>query len=59
MGNLLIILGCLFVGLLIVVKLTEKHGKPMEPEQAAKLSRTAMILISILLIGGILRSCVG
>ena len=59
MSNLLIILLVLFVSLAVVVTLTEKFGKPLEPEQQSKLSRTAMILISVLLVLGAFRACSG
>lgn len=45
MGTLLTILVVLFVALAIVVKVTEKHGKPLQPEQQAKLWRWLVILI--------------
>lgn len=45
MGTLLTILLILFIALAIVVKVTEKHGKPMEPEQQQKLWRWLIILI--------------
>ncbi len=47
MGALLTILLVLFVALAIVVKITEKYGKPMEPEQQSKLWRILIILIFI------------
>ena len=45
MGTLLLILLVLFVALALVVKMTEKHGKPMEPGQWAKLSKILMALV--------------
>lgn len=50
MESLLIILVCLFVALFIIVKLTEKHGKPLEPEQQSKLSRIFMILLVVFVV---------
>jgi len=50
MEALLIILVCLFAGLFVIVKLTEKHGKPLEPEQQAKMGRFFMILVGIFLV---------
>lgn len=55
MANLLLILGALFVTLFVVVKLAEKFAKPMPGEQMAKLSRLAMILIMVLLVGSLLQ----
>ena len=49
MGNLLLILLVLFAALAVVVKLTEKHGKPLEPEQQSKLWMMITVLIVILL----------
>ena len=59
MANLLLILGALFVTLFIVVKVVEKHAKPMPGEQMAKLSRLAMILIMVLLVGRLLQQWLG
>ncbi|WP_101760594.1 hypothetical protein [Oceanicoccus sp. KOV_DT_Chl] len=59
MSNLLLVLLVLFISLAIVVKLTERFGKPMEPEQQSQLSRVAMILIALLLLVGLFRSCSG
>ena len=56
MENLLFILICLFAALFLVVKLTEKFGKPMEPGEQRNLSRWAMILLAVLLIGSLLRT---
>lgn len=54
MTNLLIILSVLFISLFIIVKLTEKHGKPLTDEQRQKYSRIAMVLMGILLISQLL-----
>lgn len=59
MSNLLIILLVLFSCLAVVVMLTERFGKPLEPDQQSKLSHTAMILIALLLLLGLFRSCSG
>jgi uncharacterized membrane protein required for colicin V production len=56
MENLLFILLCLFIALFVVVKLTERFGKPMEPSEQRNLSRWAMILLAILLVGSLLRN---
>lgn len=50
MESLLIILVCLFAALFVVVKLTEKHGKPLEPEQQSKLSRIFIVLLVVLIV---------
>jgi uncharacterized membrane protein required for colicin V production len=55
MENLLLILLGLFAALFLVVKLTEKFGTPMEPQEQMKMSRWAMILLAILLVGSLLR----
>lgn len=55
MATLLIILLCLFASLALVVKLTEKHGKPLEPEQQAKLSRIFIVLLAVLLVAQAVR----
>ncbi|MFA7553396.1 MAG: hypothetical protein WCY88_04025 [Spongiibacteraceae bacterium] len=59
MENLLLILVILFVVLAIVVKLVERFAKPMDLEQQSKLSRIAMILIALLLLGGLFRAWMG
>ena len=59
MGNLLIILGILFVTLVIVVKLTERFAKPVDPQQQAKMSRIAVVLIMLVLVLGIIRHYTG
>ena len=45
MGTLLTTLLVLFVALAVVVKLTEKHGTRLEPEQQAKLWRILVVLV--------------
>ena len=53
--NLLTILLVLFISLYILVKLTERYGKPMEPEKQAKWSKIALILIAVLLVVRLLK----
>ena len=53
--NLLMILLVLFASLYVVVKLAERYGKPMDPEQQAKFSKIAIILMGIMLVAGILK----
>ncbi len=55
MGVLLVILGILFATLFVVVMLTQRFGKPMEPEQMQKLSRVAMILMGVLLVASAIK----
>ena len=50
MTSLFLILLCLFVTLAVVVKIAERYGKPMEPEESQKLSKIIMILVGILLL---------
>lgn len=59
MEALLIILVCLFAALFVVVKLTEKHGKSLEPEQQSKLSRIFMILLVVLVLARTIEYFVG
>lgn len=53
--NLLMILLVLFISLYVVIKMTERFGKPMDPEKQAKLSNIALILIAVLLIARLLK----
>ncbi|WP_299732705.1 hypothetical protein [uncultured Endozoicomonas sp.] len=55
--KLISILVILFISLFVVVKLTEKHGKPMTAEQQSKLSRIAMVLIFVMIVAGLIKSC--
>ena len=50
MEALLIILVCLFAAVFVMVKVTEKHGKPLEPEQQSKLSGIFMVLLVVFLV---------
>lgn len=59
MGTLLTILLVLFVTLAIIVKVTEKYGKPLEPEQQARLSKAIVFLIVIGLIVQAVRMLLG
>lgn len=59
MTNLLLILGVLFVVLALVVYLTGRFSKPMDPERQNKLSRIAMVLIMVLLLGRLLQQWLG
>ena len=54
MSNLLLILVVLFTSLFLLTKLLEGRAKPLEPEQAASLSKWIMIavFVSILLAMG-------
>ena len=54
--NLISILVLLFITLFIVVKLTERHGKPLTAEQQGKLSKIAMVLIAVMLIATLIKS---
>lgn len=58
MANLLLILVVLFAALLVTVKLVERFGKPMEPAQQQKLSRVAMVLITLLIVGSLVQQWV-
>lgn len=55
MGNLLIIVGVLFIALVIVVKLTERYAKPVDQQQQAKMSRLAMVLIMLVMVLALIR----
>lgn len=55
MGNLLIIVGVLFIALFIVVKLTERYAKPVDQQQQAKMSRLAMVLMLLVMVMALIR----
>ena len=59
MGNLLLVLICLFAGLALVVFVAERYAKPMEKQQQAKLSRILVVLIFVLLLGRVLQHYLG
>ncbi len=46
MGNLLLILIVLAAALFLVVKLTERFSKPLEPEESQRLSKVILFLIA-------------
>ena len=54
--NLISILVVLFITLFVVVKVTERHSKPLTAEQQGKLAKIAMVLIFIMLIAALIRS---
>ena len=54
--NLISILVVLFITLFVVIKVTERHSKPLTVEQQGKLAKIAMVLIVIMLIAGLIRS---
>lgn len=53
--NLISILVVLFITLFVVVKVTERHSKPLTTEQQGKLAKIAMVLIAIMLIAGLIK----
>jgi hypothetical protein len=55
MGNLLVILLCLFGALAVVVVLTGKFSKPISNEQQSKLSRIIMVLIFVMLVARLIQ----
>lgn len=59
MGNLLIILGLLFLALIVIVPLLEKRGDPVDPETAQKISRWVMPLCVLLAVLTLLRYMFG
>ncbi|EAW30444.1 hypothetical protein GP2143_09570 [marine gamma proteobacterium HTCC2143] len=59
MVNLLIILSALAVVLALVVYLTSRFAKPMDAERQRMLSRVAMVLIMLLLMGRLLQQWIG
>jgi len=54
--TLLIILACIFGGLALIVMFTERFGKPQTPEQQAKLSKIAIVLVFVLLVSGLIKA---
>ncbi|USE34740.1 hypothetical protein [Endozoicomonas sp. SCSIO W0465] len=54
--NLISILVLLFITLFVVVKLTERHGKPLTYEQQSKLSKIAMVLIFVMLVAALIKN---
>ncbi|GAA5138779.1 hypothetical protein [Thalassotalea piscium] len=57
--TLLIILGVVFLGVMLMVVLGEKFGKPMEPEQQAKYSKLVRYLVFALIIIAIIKGLAG
>lgn len=55
--NLILILVVLFAALAVVVKLTEKHGKPLDAEQQQRYSKVIMVLVFVSLIGAMIKQC--
>jgi threonine/homoserine/homoserine lactone efflux protein len=55
MGTLFTILVCLFAALFVVVKLTEKHGKPLEAEQQQQYSKIIMVLVGVMLLAAAIK----
>lgn len=55
--NLILILMVLFAALALVVKLTEKHGKPLDVEQQQRYSKVIMVLVFATLLGAMIKQC--
>lgn len=49
MTNLFLILLCLFAALAIVVKVAERYGKPLEPEESQRMSKILWVLIGLIM----------
>jgi hypothetical protein len=47
----------LFAALALVVKLTEKHGKPLDVEQQQRYSKVIMVLVFATLLGAMIKQC--
>ena len=56
MSNLILILVGLFIALALVIKITERHGKPVSTEQQGKFSRIIIILIVIMAIAHLIQN---
>ncbi|MBL4827958.1 MAG: hypothetical protein JKY66_09650 [Spongiibacteraceae bacterium] len=59
MGNLLLILLCLFGALAVVVFVAQKYAKPIDDKQQAKLSRVFIVLVFVLLVGRFIQYLLG
>ena len=59
MTNLLIILAALFIALAIIVPLAERFAKPVDENQARNYSRIIMILLSLVMLGSVLKYALG
>lgn len=55
--NLILILVVLFAALALVVKLTEKHGQPLDVEQQQRYSKVIMVLVFASLLGAMIKQC--
>lgn len=55
--NLVLILVGLFAALAIVVKITEKKGKPLDAEQQQRYSKIIMVLVFLTLLGAMFKQC--
>ncbi len=55
--NLILILVALFAALAIVVKITEKKGKPLDAEQQQRYSKIIMVLVFLTLLGAMFKQC--
>lgn len=53
--NVIIIIGAIFLTLFVLTKVLEGRAEPMSPEKAQKLSRVAMILVTISILIGLFR----
>ncbi|MBL4899394.1 MAG: hypothetical protein JKX76_07060 [Colwellia sp.] len=53
--TLLIILACVFAVVALMVILGERFGKPMSEEQQTKFSKTAWILVLIILLAALVK----
>ena len=53
--TLLIILACIFGAVALMVILGERFGKPMSDKQQAKFSKTAWVLVFMILLAAIVR----
>ena len=53
--TLLIILVCIFGAVALMVILGERFGKPMSDKQQAKFSKTAWVLVFMILLAAIVR----
>ena len=54
---LILILVGLFAALAIVVKITEKKGKPLDAEQQQRYSKIIMVLVFLTLLGAMFKQC--
>lgn len=59
MQTLFTILAVLFLALFVVVKLTERFGKPMEAEESSRYGKIIIILLVILAIAQVIKFSMG